>query len=254
MSEVRFLEKTNNNKQTKVSIQSSERLAYTGESKYGVKATVKGKDKEREISLIRHDAPFADSIVEAWRSLKEVGIPVVPTLRTSGNTIYSTDLKADGSEFYGKSKLRQVEEENNYGRRKIDDLFIDLTSEDTIQKVHKRAVEIATIANRNGILLANDDTFDLRVSPQGEFEVYCLDLSGTKKYQVDKYKPEILSRDNLLKAESFIKLLRSIREKLLEKKQESDVQAKDERNGHLSSVAFVRKAIERIFFPSKSSQ
>lgn len=219
MNETSFLVQPDGKRGTKVQIRSTKRLPQTTESKHKVEAAVSRNGKSRDISLIQDKYPD-DNLPETWQELKTAGIPVVPTLRIheESGSVFVTDLKADGSEFYGKSKHREFS--NKFLRRKkTDDFFLQLTDEENVAKIRNRAIEISKIASKNGILLTKDDTFDLRITPQGDFEVFCLDLTGTTKYKPENYSRDNLEAENLYQANNFIYLLQLVRKKLIQKQQ-----------------------------------
>ena len=89
-------------KPTKITVNSLIPLEDVGaETKYILKGTV-GKDSL--ISLIQRDAYYGQQIEKNWEAMKKIGLPVVPTLRKlPTGELLVTDMKADGSQIYGKA-------------------------------------------------------------------------------------------------------------------------------------------------------
>lgn len=122
MNEFATLEKIIGKGQTEVQVKSTKRLPNTTESKYQVKADLLRNARKREISLIEYKNPQS-SYIKDWEMLKEAGVSVVPTMRIYENSVFMTDLKAGGGEFYGKSKKRELSNSKIIKRRKTDDIF-----------------------------------------------------------------------------------------------------------------------------------
>lgn len=97
----------------------------------------------------------------------EVGIMLVP------------DLKADGSELYGKSLISSLisRETIRYRPRPaIDEIYIDLTSSDKLPKVERALDAVIARANKHEIELPWDDPLEFRVQPSGKAKFICVDL------------------------------------------------------------------------------
>src|SRR5688572_175945 len=78
----------------------------TGTVKHCLETTLGGDQPTTTIPLIERN--FDPSYIDAWIAFREAGIAVTPTLHLSSrNTLLVTDLKADGSELYGKG-LSQI--------------------------------------------------------------------------------------------------------------------------------------------------
>lgn len=218
MPEVRYLRsvhQTPNQPGDRFIVKSRKPLPHTGEPKF----RVKGRIGDQRVKLIESVKSYDSEIAPVWHDMKSLGIPVVPEMRIEGFNTYTTDLTADGSHFYGKSKLRELSGNGKVRRRKTDDFFISLTESSALEKIMRRGIEIADIASKNGIDIAVDDPFDLLISPDGSYDIYCLDLTGVRKHTIDGYSHERLQKHNHDKVRAFIKLLTSIRELLLKKQQ-----------------------------------
>lgn len=134
--------------------------------------------RSNKFSLVERYDPGND-YEKSWRLYKEIGLPVVPTLRRGKNgNIFITDIKWDGSEVYGKSLGYSL---GGYGKRyrprpQMDKIFVDLISSDIYNQVKDRVSECVDIATNNDILLPQDDTFDLLVHPDGSWDIILLDV------------------------------------------------------------------------------
>lgn len=121
-----------------------------------------------------------------WSVLSEAGLPVVPDLYVGpDNTLLATDLKADGSEFYGKSYSMSVEfrHEHERPRPEIDPIFMDLI-ERKAPEIEEQVQDYARKAAEAGVLLAYDDPVDMLVRPDGSFQVMALDLTRAEVDEV----------------------------------------------------------------------
>lgn len=94
--------------------------------------------------------------------------------------------------------------------------FLDLTSEENIEKIYEKVIEQCELANEKDIILAADDTFDLKIEDNGTFEVYCLDLEGTMSYAEIEDVRDFVKNENLQRANGFINRLIFLRKELLE--------------------------------------
>jgi hypothetical protein len=145
-------------------------------------------DTRRKIQLFKRRT--SSKYIKNWKDLNAVGLPVVPTLRIcSGTTMILTDMKADGSEIYGKG-LRDVlkfrKEKRERPSEEIDQIFLDITNEENIKVVRGKALEYVERANRNGIKLASDDPFELIIHPDGKWDFIMLDLFYASKVDASK--------------------------------------------------------------------
>src|SRR5664279_1790609 len=104
------------------------------------KNLLEGTIGSHRVSLIERD--YNPHYVTNWHAFREVGLPVVPTLRTSSwGTLLLTDMKADGSEFYGKNLSRLLcrpRKDRFRERPEIDKLFLELADSDEYEEVIER--------------------------------------------------------------------------------------------------------------------
>ncbi len=115
-----------------------------------------------------------------WKAFKEAGLPVPPMLRkTPEGRLFVTDVKADGSEVYGKAFkiLLETGQEGYRPRPEIDKLFLKLMrSHKERRKIEKSALECVNIATSRELILPSDGPFELVVHPNGTWDVMLLDL------------------------------------------------------------------------------
>lgn len=146
---------------------------------YEKKQFLEGTAGDRPISLI--ERPMDEFYIEHWKAFKEVGFPVVPMLRQSeNNTLLVTDVKADGSEVYGKGLRIMVSEHRKQRTRPrpdVDRRFLALMSSESFKEtLSERLRNYAVTATRNNMGLATDDPFELVVRPDGKWKIMMLDL------------------------------------------------------------------------------
>lgn len=124
----------------------------------------------------------SDIFVRNWHAYRAAGIPTVPTLRTSDNrgTLLVTDVKADGSEVYGKGMVQALSGRHDLSRHRantqIDPLFLEITADENWQAIADKANEYTERAIDAGIVLAYDDAFEMIVHPDGTWDLIALDI------------------------------------------------------------------------------
>src|SRR5579863_2662717 len=122
------------------------------------KSLLEGKIGTHPINLVERS--YSQRYVENWGAFNAVGLPVVPTLRYGVNkdgepeTLFMTDIKADGSEIYGRNFLHVLESKraNNSRfrpRHKLDGFFLDLTKPDGLKDIEKEGNGYIKIADSN---------------------------------------------------------------------------------------------------------
>lgn len=154
------------------------------EKKFRIEGEISRGEKTKAVSLVERDFGERNKdYLGKWKKLKEVGLPVVSTMRlTDQNKIVMTDLKADGSELYGKGIVFEIalaKYANKTPRESsnIDKIFLEIMdNEEEVELIKEKTNEYAKIATENGISLAVDDPFELVVHPNGEWDLVCLDL------------------------------------------------------------------------------
>ena len=151
---------------------------------------------------------------ENWKKCKDAGLPVVPTLRkTKDGKVLMTDLTADGSRLYGKSVSIEL---NWYGRLSYGEPmfdFLTIIPYDEFEKIISKTVEYTEIASKKGILLPDDDPFELVVHPDGKWNLVILDL---ERLYITTADTELFDA-NMVAASRFIGDLKEIRDNLLKR-------------------------------------
>lgn len=199
-------------------IESSESFYGGGtEAKQEIEANLRSESgRTHKVRLIeRADNMGADGLAysEKWKMFKEAGLPVVPTLRkTEKGTVLMTDLRADGSEIFGKALLykltgkaifpdeQKVEVPYNFVMR-----FLEIVEGDEFQKLKTKVQEHVSAASESKIVLPIDDPFELVIHPDGSWDLVTVDLKhGTKASETESSKIEEL---NTRYASFFLKTL-----------------------------------------------
>jgi hypothetical protein len=188
MSSELFLEKTaqslDNRSQSKLRILEEVEIKRIGyEMKRKVKAVLIGSKNPKPLFFIERvynefTSERRDKIIEVWKKFKEIGLPVVPTLRmTKDRNLLVTDVKVGGWETFGKGLLHGIEHyrdvelpEQNYV-----EAFLQVIKKDVLA-IKQQALEYAEIASSHGVQLPWDDPFELMVNRKGEWKLMILDL------------------------------------------------------------------------------
>lgn len=149
-----------------------------GKEKWAIAAEITRNSRHKPLALVERDfGQDTNRIVEVWKRCKDVGIPVVPTLGiTQRGTVVMTDLRADGSELYGKSLVFYSHGEKREPSE-LDSIFLQILSDtEKLKAIKEEAIRLAVKAGESGIAMPIDDPFELLVKPDGTFSLICLDL------------------------------------------------------------------------------
>ena len=92
--------------------------------------------------------------------------------------------------------------------------FLSILEKDQ-DKINVQLETYQEIANKNNILLFWDDTFDLRVNPDGSWNIFMLDLADIFKKD-DTYPHEQLIETNSKARKAFLNELLSIKDEYIE--------------------------------------
>jgi hypothetical protein len=177
-----------------------------------LKYRITGQIGSHRVSLVeRFDH---ENFSENWKTYKEAGLPVVPTMRkTDYNTVLMTDLRADNSEIYGKSIIRQLKESGDEREGTafepplgVDERFLELTHPDNIGAIEAEIDNVVALANEKGIRLPTDDPMELVVNQNG-WKMMILDLEETG--------PNNDTRPNNTAKETVLGFLTFARERML---------------------------------------
>ncbi|HEV7454485.1 MAG TPA: hypothetical protein VGO07_04460 [Candidatus Saccharimonadales bacterium] len=149
------------------------------------------RDEEgRELTLLERsvkDDPAErrehnDHYIHSWQVCNEAGIPVVPEVMVSDDdTLLVTDVKAGGSEVYGKGMARALSsydhaQERHRPHADIDALFMQITAPENVGAIRAEAERISQLAINAGMELPADDPYELIVHPDGTWQLMTLDL------------------------------------------------------------------------------
>ncbi|MBI2334436.1 hypothetical protein HYU96_01415 [Candidatus Daviesbacteria bacterium] len=186
------------------------------------KHVLEGRVGRRRIFLVERE--FNQSYINNWHIFRKAGLPVVPTLRVSSrNTLLVTDIKADGSEIYGKSlltSLHDIHEIRSRPRLNVDRVFLQLTQPGNFQSIDRKTKEYLDIANSERIRLPFDDPFEFVVHPDGSWELMILDLTYGYAIAESVYSYHVneLREQNTRATRDFLAQLQYIRRELSKQK------------------------------------
>ncbi len=171
------------------------------------------KTKMKEMPLIEREDKH--HIFEKWQLLYSAGIRVVSFMRrTDRGTVVMPDIRADGSELYGKSLVFQA---NNTFQTELtqpraphplDSVFLSIVQSPTeLATIESVARVYAKKATRNNILLPGDDPFELIVHPDPEhrWDVICLDVEEASA--VTALHRSHLEQDNQDGVQAFVRFI-----------------------------------------------
>lgn len=153
-----------------------------------------------------------------WHGMRSTGTPVLyPVYHHVGRqALLTPDLKADGSELYGKgldvslATAKQRPYPRHRPRPEIDALFLDIATDGNLRDLEDQAMEYATNDAATGLRWPVDDTFELHVRPDGSYGMMYIDV-GMGTFENAAPLPA-----NQEMAQQFIIHLKNIRKGLLE--------------------------------------
>lgn len=164
------------------------------EPKFRITANI-GSPTGNEVHLIRRsfstdiDRRYKKGLYfKNWLEFKRVGLPVVGSVREiEDGDILVTDLKADGSEIYGKGLLQSLimrdDDPNPRRNKSIDPIFKTIMRTNHII-LREEINHLVTLATKEGIMLSSDsDAFELLVHPNGAWQLVTLDLHSAEIHQ-----------------------------------------------------------------------
>jgi hypothetical protein len=130
-----------------------------------------------------------DDTAGVWQAYRAAGVMVTPELFLADNGKQLVpDMKADGSELYGKLRRHWLTEPLDFAdpnaptkpeHPEIDELFVGLLRKKERQ-VRERVAAYMRAATAAGIELPYDDPAELLIRPDGSWDVLALDLRATK--------------------------------------------------------------------------
>jgi hypothetical protein len=114
--------------------------------------------------------PHNQHYIDTWKYFRRKGMPVAlglfEVVYGDSPCLLVPDMKADGSELYGKSlesQLHEGSERSRPPRPIVDELFLDLVSPARIHEVEALVDVYVELASENRITLPTDDPFELHV-------------------------------------------------------------------------------------------
>ena len=124
---------------------------------------------------------------ERWRFLRSIGMPTASSMRVvDDRRVAMGDMTLGGAAFFGKEKEKITAQEKRRGvRRELNETEKAFLGIDP-QKIKQEIVRWQVFAWENGFRLPGDDEYDLRVWPDGRFQVLVLDLTGMRKRRDEK--------------------------------------------------------------------
>lgn len=180
------------------------------------KNLVEGTVGGHAMSLVER-VKFASEYLYNWRAFKAAGLPVVPTVRINEQTgtLLVTDIKADGSEIYGKAMAYNLDEELFRRRIEVDARFLHLMQNE-LGDIERRVKEYVALADAHSLGLPFDDPFELVVHPSGSWNLLILDLQhANPRGATPLCEPEYASTNKELAA-GFLGYLESAKRRFIE--------------------------------------
>lgn len=179
------------------------------------------------------ERPYSKEVVRIWKIFRDLGLPVVPTLRkTSRETLLMTDVTADGSRVYGKGFYGLLNGENkgiitkNFTHNpEMDNLFLKITNPIRFHLIKKKIEQYLKIAKDNFLIFPSDDPLEIVVHPDGSWDLMMLDLylgKAATEDEKNKYSPEEIDKANRRILEYyFFPVIEWIRSELLERRRKA---------------------------------
>ena len=157
--------------------------------------------------------------INNWKAMRKAGLPVVPDilLNPMRRFMLLTDIKADGSEAYGKALSRCLEYPSIIPRDRprpdIDQLFLNLTTPENLPKIKQAVDKLVATANTSNIELPKDDAVELVIHPDGSWGLMTLDLQYAKTL-TPQTQAEIDARrsSNITSTARFLRHIKIIRQ------------------------------------------
>lgn len=147
--------------------------------------------------------PYTPEFMKNWSAFKLAGLGVPEELHwTDDERLLLTDVKADGSETYGRNMVRVMQRDlvRTRPRPEIDELFVELLTGTARQAIIASVNDYVFTAKQHHIVLPTDDPAELVVHPDNTWELMTLDLTRgrvlTPKEQQDWHYGDILNASN----------------------------------------------------------
>lgn len=193
-------------------------FAGGGDTKYHFQGVDASDQKTRKSFIWRI---FDRDLISNWKKMKNVGLPVPEELLLNPmrGFVLLTDVKADGSEVYGKGLSYCLNHadvvQRDRPRPEIDKIFLELTTQQKLPILEEAAQQIVSLANEHNFELPYDDGMELIIHPDGSWNMIILDIRDAKTDQ-PLTTPDAQSRQvrNAFYLGQFIHNLRNIRNHL----------------------------------------
>ncbi len=198
-------------------------IEYGTAKKYVHHAEIHHKNKVKKVKLVERENINVGGlkISEKWKILKGIGFPVVPTLReTDDGRVFMTDLKADGSELFGKSLAYELQNILLFppprttlkafeGMKNKENFLKIVNDKEEFRKIEEKVKKYKKLANESKIRLPVDDAFELVVHPDGTWDLVILDVESA--LSTNPYLSDTRST-NRVAASSFLDNLLAIKD------------------------------------------
>jgi hypothetical protein len=143
--------------------------------------------------------PPSQKFYDSWKLLTDAGIKTVPYVWiASDDEVVMPDITSDGSRLYGKSELGELRKQN----RALDEKDTNFAKID-FEAVKTETERLIQLATEREIVISPDDPFELRVKPDGTWEVIALDIELVRKENISGEAEHI----NPMAGRTFIKSL-----------------------------------------------
>lgn len=172
-----------------------------------------GEENDRKMSMIlkeidKEDVYYfpsetenmtqAERYLEKWNILRRNGIPTVCSMRVvNDRTVAMGDMTTDGSSFFGKEIGIRAYEKRFIEKRPLkvtEEVFLSIDPMDLKQEIER----VQKLAWDKGIILPDNDPYDLLVHPDGKWEVLVLDVQQLKpKGEADTIEELDLQKEDM---------------------------------------------------------
>jgi hypothetical protein len=227
-SEKIFLEPISGKKRIELSADDIEKTSLYGgfELKSKIKAKIRKKTREKTIRFVERqgNSMRIGGYINGLEKAKKAGLPVPPTLRRiSECSIAVSDLSVDGSIFLGKAYKEQIRKDNKFTLNELskqEELILSVTEKEQFMAITERANSLADLATINGIRLPIDDPLELKLKPDGTWDLVILDLQHleTEPAIIATERNGSLHIQNRELVGDFLKWIREVRGCILAKK------------------------------------
>jgi len=166
----------------------------------------------------RYGENDARDYFQVWNRLRELGFPVVNTVRQDNKYAYIPDLTSDGSRVYGRGLQEYLDMDQSqsdpyyvdlfYSTSSLDQVFLQLIA-NSLPEVQAKVGYWRDFATQNGVGLP-EDAFVIYVRPNGKWQLLMLDVEkATFDTISDKNKAMILERNTLV-SEKFMHTIQEL--------------------------------------------